>query len=317
MAFGKFSMVSRQAKPRKPVEEKKPPESKMPPMVFDRGASVMEILLIAPTCEEAEDFLCGCYFDIIQAVGGSRLTAYTKEFSTITRLTEIKQLMEETILKPAGRELLRKTPEDGVPFEQGTITLGQAGNPALAVDLHFTWSSPSLVAGRQADAVFVLLNCAQPQAAQICIHAARQAAAGYPLIWVVSGFENKKVIWSEDGNSTLSVQLRRELRELLGLTSGAGEYAAYVQLYGGMEFVGRTDGSALLRSDRRCREYMPMGCHVPVFVAMDAVRRFRSNQETNHTGDLAMEKLWQLMQVHRDTLKGWYDTQTQKGASGT
>lgn len=314
MAFGKISMVSRSAKIRKPVEKQKPAEVKKQPAVYDRGASVIEILLVAPTCEEAEDFLCGCYFNLIEAVGGSGVTAYTREFSTITRLTETKQLMEEVILKPVGRELLRTTPKDELPLEQCTITLAQAGNTALAVDLHVTWAAPAAAAGHQADVVFALLNCAEPQSAMVCMDAARQASGGRPLIWIVSNFENRQLFWSVDGSTAPKVQLRRELQELLSLSCNANEYVSYAQLYGGLEFVARKDGFVCLRSDRRCREYMPRGCHVPAFVAIDAIRRFRSNSEGTVLPDVALEKLWLLMQVHKDTLKGWYEGNTEKGA---
>lgn len=314
MAFGKFSMVSRSPKTRKPVEKQKPAEVKKQPTAFDKGASVIEILLIAPTCEEAEDFLCGCYFNLIEAMGGSGVTAYTREFSTITRLTETKQLMEEVILKQVGRELLRTTPKDEQPLQQCSITLAQAGNTALAVDLHITWAAPAAAAGHQSDVVFALLNCAEPQSAMVCMNAAQQASGDRPLIWIVSNFENRQLFWSVDGSTTPKVQLRRELLELLSLSCNANEYVSYAQLYGGLEFVARKDGFACLRSDRRCREYMPRGCHVPVFVAIDAVRRFRSNSEGTVLPDAALEKLWMLMQVHKDTLKGWYESYTEKGA---
>ena len=316
MAFGKIEMVSRRAKPGKPVADKKVPEVKKQPVVYNKGASVMEVLLIAPSCEEAEDFLCGCYFNLNQMVGGSDLTVYTKEFYTITKLTDTKQLLEETILKPVGRELLRKAAEDEQPLSNCTITLGQAGNPALALDIHFTWAAPSAAGAQQADVVFALLNCAEPQSAQICVNAARNAAAGHPLLWIVSNFEQKKLFWSVDESSAPQAQLRRELKELLNLACAAGEYAVYTQVYGGMEFIGRTGGSALLRSDRRCREYMPMGCQVPVFVAMDAVRRYRTNQGENALPDAVLEKIWMLALRYNDTIKGWFDCHGEKGADG-
>lgn len=316
MAFGKFIMVSSKAKTRKPEEKKKIPEVKKTPVTFDKGASVIEILLIAPTCEEAEDFLCGSYFNLIQVVGGSGLTVYTREFSTITKLTETKQLMEEVILKPVGKEIVRATPKDEVPLEQCTITLAQAGNTALSVDLHFVWATPSTAVGHQADVVFALLNYAESQVSQACVNAARQAATNYPLIWIISNFENKQLFWSVDGNTAPKAQLRKELRELLNLTCNANEYISYMQFYGGLEFLGRSGGNVLLRSDRRCREYMPVGCHVPAFVAIDAVRRFRSNVEGAVIPDVALEKLWLLMQVHNDTIKGWYDCHVEKGWGG-
>ena len=53
MAFGKIEMVSRRAKPGKPVADKKVPEVKKQPVVYNKGASVMEVLLIAPSCVDA------------------------------------------------------------------------------------------------------------------------------------------------------------------------------------------------------------------------------------------------------------------------
>lgn len=306
-------MVSRQAKRRKPENKTPVVEEKKPPKVYEKGASVMEILLVAPTCAEAEDFLCGCYFNLNKAVSGSSLTAYTREFPTINRLTETKHLMEETILKPVGREIVRAAAEDELPLEQCNITVSQAGNTALSLDLHFTWAAPGTAAGHQADVVFALLNCAEAQSAAASINAARNAAAGSPVIWILSNFEKKNVFWAIDGTTAPRAQLRRELQELLGLSCGNGEYAVYAQLYGGLEFIGRNGGNAVLRTDRRCREYMPVACHVPVFMAVEAVRRYRAGQQESAAPDATQEKIYLLMQEHKDTLKGWYDTHGEKG----
>lgn len=313
MAFGKIAVVPQRIKASRPKQSEPAVRVRKTAPVLEKGTSVMEVLLIAPTGEEAWDFLSGLYFDLIQAVSGSQLTAYTREFSTINRLSENKQLLEETIAKPVGREFVRRPAEDGLPMEQCTITVGQSGNPALTLDLHVTWVTPAGTGGRQADVVFALLNCAEGrQAAAECMRAAKSAAAGHPVFWILSNFEQQSLFGPSDGGSVPRVQLRDSLRELLEVSCGAWEFASYAQVYGGLEFVRREDGKAVLRTDYRCREYAPVACHVPVFVAVEVLRRYRANQNESAAPDAALEKIWLLMQPQYELVRGWYDN----GANG-
>lgn len=317
MAFGKIAVISQSRKPAAPRQKEPVVQVKKPVPVYEKGSSVMEILLIAPTCEEALDFLCGVYFNLVQAVSGSQLTAYTREFPTINNLSERKQTLEESILKPVGREFVRRASEDALPLDQCTITLAQSGNPALSLDLHFTWASPREAGGRQADVVFALLNCSEDQEqAALSIQAARSAASGRPVFWILTYFEQKSLFWAADLDNLPNAQLRGSLRELLGVSCGSWEYAAYAQVYGGMEFVRRDGGNAVVRTNQRCREYMPVACHIPVFAAVDTLRRFRANQNENAVPDATLEKLWLLMKVHCDRIRSWYDGNNAKGGSG-
>lgn len=317
MAFGKIAVVSQKKKPAAPQQKEPVVQVRKPVPVYEKGSSVMEILLIAPTREEAQDFLCGVYFNLVQAVSGSQLTAYTREFSTVNNLSERKQNLEEAILKPVGKEFIRRAAEDELPMDQCSITLAQSGNTALSLDLHFTWASPREAAGRQADVVFALLNCAESQEkAADYMQAARNAASGCPVFWILTNFEQKNLFWASDGDNAPKTQLRSSLRELLGVSCGSWEYAAYAQIYGGLEFVRRDGGNAVVQTTQRCREYMPVACHIPVFAAVDALRRFRVSQDENAVPDATLEKLWLLMKVQCDRIRGWYDGNNANGGSG-
>ncbi len=314
MAFGKISVVSRRKTSEQPKREARVRQS---PPVQEKGSSVVEVLLIAPTGEEAGDFLCGLYFDLVQAVSGSQVTAYTREFPTINRLSETKQSLEEMTAKPVDREFVRRAAEDDQPLNQCTITIGQAGNTALALDLHITAVTPDGAGGRQADVVFALVNCAEDrQAAAASMGAARSAAGGKPLIWILSNFEQKSLFWLEQGDAAPKVQLRDSLRAQMELSCGSWEFAAYTQIYGGLEFVRREQGKAVLRTNYHCREYMPVGCHAPVFAAVEALRRYRAGQDENAAPDAALEKLWLLLKPLYAPVYGWYDGHG-NGGSGT
>ncbi len=313
MAFGKITVVSQAKRP-----EKKTPAPAAPrkPVVYEKGTSIMEILLIAPTCEEATDFLCSAYFDFTGAVGGSQLAVFTREFNTINRLSETKQDLEEIILKPVGREFTRKLPVDGIPLDSCTITMSQSGNTSLALDLHFTWAAPQNAAGHQADVVFALLNYAQPESSMACMNAARNAAAGRPLFWVITNFEQEHLFWNSVTDSVPGPQLRRKLRDTMKIELGNGEYVTYCQTYGGLEFVRRDGGNAVLRTNYNCREYMPVGCHVPLFLSVDALRRYRGTQEENPVPDATVERVLLLMKEHENSMKGWFKAYYEKGAGG-
>ena len=317
MAFGKIAVARQKQKPAAPQQKEPVVRVKKPAPVYEKGSSVMEILLVAPTREEALDYLCGVYFNLVQAVSGSQLTAYTREFATINQLSERKQNLEEAILKPVGREFVRRAAEEELPLEQCTIILAQSGNTALSLDLHFTWASPREAGGRQADVVFALLNCSEGQEkAAGCMQAVRSAAAGRPVFWILTNFEQKSLFWTSDGDGAPKTQLRSSLRELLGVSCGSWEHAAYAQVYGGLEFIRRDGGNAVVQTTQRCREYMPVACHIPVFAAVDALRRYRVSQDETAVPDATLEKLWLLMKVQCERIRGWYDGNNANGGSG-
>ena len=310
MAFGKISAVApkKASPPPKPVPK--------PVMVYEKGTSIMEISLVAPTSEEASDFLCSAYFDFIQQVSGTELAVYTREFETINRFSETKQELEETILKPVGREFVRRTPEDGFPMDQCTITLSQTGNTGLSLDLHFTWTPVGRLSANAGDVVFALLNYAEGTDCAGYIASVRSAAAGRPVFWIITNFEQEILFWGIDSDSRVEASMRRKLMESFGLKLAAGEFAAFSQTYGGLEFAGRDGGYAVMRTTRRCREYMPVGCHAALFVSVGALRRYKAAQDENASPDATVEKIVLLMKMHENSVKRWYEAYHEKGGSG-
>ena len=67
MAFGKIAVARQKQKPAAPQQKEPVVRVKKPAPVYEKGSSVMEILLVAPTREEALDYLCGVYFNLVQA----------------------------------------------------------------------------------------------------------------------------------------------------------------------------------------------------------------------------------------------------------
>lgn len=314
MAFGKLTVKAYASAPKKNIKAPsvKPAVKSYP--LQEKGISSLNLLLIAPTCEEAEDYLCGLYFNLLQALTGSSLTAYTRDFTTINRLSELKQNLEEIVLKPVGGSYIRNTAEGETSLNPCTLTLGQSGNTALAMDLHFTCAEPEGAANQSADAVIVLLNCAESaEAAAKNITAARAAAAGRPVFCILTNFEKTQLFWGSDENTVPSVNLRRSLCELLHVSCQKNEYAVYAQIYGGLTFTDRKDGKAQLCANPKCREYMPVSCHIPVLLLMDALRKYRSGLAEDTVDNGALEKLHVLMGPHSDKAGGWYDLGYQNG----
>lgn len=312
MAFGKIMAGSIQKKsPQKPAEKPVP----KPVMVYAKGTSVMEILLVAPTSEEASDFLCSAYFDFLQEVSGTELAVYTREFETINRFSETKQELEEIILKPVGREFVRKTAEDAVPMDQCTITMSQTGNTGLSLDQHFTWVTVQRLAGMQGDVIFALLNYAEGCDYSGYITSVRNAAAGRPVFWIITNFEKEDVFWGAETERQLNARLRKKLCEAIGIQLVNGECITYAQVYGGLEFLRRDGGYAVMRTDYRCREYMPAGCHAPLFASVGVLRKYKESQGENVAPDPTVEKISLLMKVHENAMKLWYEVYHEKGGS--
>ena len=314
MAFGKLVVRACASTPPKRKRETPVKLTEKPSPAPEKGTAGLDIMLIAPTCQEAEDYLCGLYFNLLQALGGGRATAYTREFLAISRLSDIKQELEEIVRKPVGGTYIRRGAEDEPSLTQCTLTLGESGNTALAMDMRFVWTSPKEAVGRKTDVVLALLNCGEnAETAAKAMDAARSAANGGPILWVLTNFEKKHLFWNTDGDSSLKASLRSSLCELLNISCKKDEYVVYAQTYGGLEFIGREENDAILRSDVRCRDYMPVGCHVPVMVMVEAIWKYYAHKEENAAMNAAVEKIRILMQPHYDRIKGWYDTGNEKG----
>lgn len=313
MAFGKVLVMPQGKMPKK---EKTPPKSAVPekkveirPRTLEKGAVHLNALVIAETGVEAADCLCSVYFSMSHRLAGSEVAVYTSEFATISRLTEVKQNLEDAILKPVGREIPRLSPEEGEPLLHCTLTFGQSGNQALAADLECQWTAPGEAAGKSADLVIALLNWAEgPEAAARIIHAAQSFSC--PVVWMICGFESKVFFWGTEDDQILRNTVRDALKQDLAIEGKSGDVVAYAQIYGGLEFVRReADGSAVYRTYRQCREYVPVGSYAGVLAAVTEVLR---NRDT----DSASQTLRQMLQARLKECASWYTVCTAEGGEG-
>ena len=308
MAFGKISVVPvKAARPKKkpeqqvPVAEVKEEPKKQAPR--SSGAVSVNMQVIANSSAEAADFLCGVYFTMSRQMAGSEISVYTREFTTITRLTELKQELEESILKPVGREIRRATPEEGEPLANCVLTVGQSANQKLTLDMVCSTVAPGAASG--ADFAVAVINWAEGPEGIARIRAAA-AAQSCPVVWVVCGFESQKFFWAEDPTDFPKPSLRGSLTEELGISGKQGDVVAFAQVYGGLEFASRqADGSAVYRTHRKCREYMPVGCHAGIFAAMAEILRGREP-------DPAVDTLRLMLENKLQEIQGWYTLRSGK-----
>lgn len=307
MAFGRVLVM--------PIGAKKPkikrePEKKVEikPAVREKSLTHLNTLVVAGSSIEAADFLCGVYFSMSHQLAGGEISVYTTEFGTISRLTEIKQDLEEGILKPVGKDVWRRSPEEGEPLSHCTLTVGQSGNQALAMDLECRWVAPGTAGGMGADLAFVLVNWAEGPEAAATMKAA-VAGLSCPVVWVICGFESKTFFWGADDSPILKNAVRDALRQELGIAGKSKDVIAYAQLYGGLEFVQREpDGSMRYRTYRQCREYVPVGCHAGVLAAAEEALRQKG-------GESSVETLRQMLQRKLRECKSWYTVCGTEGGS--
>lgn len=279
MAFGTIqvvetapSPVSRPKRPSTPAPSR-PKGTPAPAASVPSGQGVVEIAVVAPTLAEADDLLCGVYFNLEQLLSGSDLSVYTRDLAVITRLVEIKQDLETRCTAPVGRESLRTVPEGSAPLNGALLTVGESGRQTVSLDLRFRCVTPaalSTVSG--ADAVWVLLG--QDESARRLAETAARQTADRSVFWLVAGFENKFALLANDPSQALGARERKEMCAGLGVPRTPGEHVGFVQLYGGLEFVRRDSEGAVVRTHQRHREYTPAACHLPVYTAVrDAMSR--------------------------------------------
>lgn len=257
-----------------PESASTPAPAPAPAPVYGAGLQRMEFLVAAPSRVEAVDFVCGAYFNMVHMTGGSRVSAYTRDFQTITRLTERKQDLETAIMRPPGTEVYLR-PQDAEGLEDILVTISQSGNQDLALDLHFRCGTPG--AGGGADAVFALLRPGDPRNAEVIAG----VSSAQRVFYVVSGFEEQAVFMDNATASALKADLRARLTEGLGSPIDDGGFLACSQVYGGLLFDRREDGALVCRTNARCREYAPVGCHIPVFTAVTEIARRRIEADEN------------------------------------
>lgn len=265
MAFGSIQVVSLeqpQAAPRPAPEMTRPaPEA--------AGRGTVDIVLAAPTLAEADDFLCGVYFNLGQVLSGSSASVYTRQLAAITRLVEIKQELELRCAAPVGQESVRTIPEGSAPLTGTVLTLSRSGSQTLALDLRFRCVTPAaLSTAGSADAVWVLLG--QDEASRSMAQAVRRELPGRAVFWIAAGFEGRYILPANHPSHALDAAARGEMCARLGVPCTPGDSVGFAQTYGALEPVRRGgQGEAVVRTHQRCREYTPVACHLPVYKTLE------------------------------------------------
>nr|WP_300815954.1 hypothetical protein [uncultured Acetatifactor sp.] len=194
-----------------------------------KGQGVLEIMVIASTLAEADDFLCGVYFDLEHLLSGSGLSVYTRDLSAITRLVEIKQDLEACCSAPVGQESVRTIPEESEPLDGLEMTLGEFGRQTASLDLRFHCTTPAgLSAVGRGDAVWVLLG--QDEDSRRMVAEVARQQPDQPVFWLIANFENQCVYPADIPSQTLGAQKRKAMCERLGVPRLSGDHAGYAIL---------------------------------------------------------------------------------------
>lgn len=233
-----------------------------------KGKGVVEITVVAPTLAEADDLLCGVYFNLEHLLSGSGLSVYTRDLSAINRLVEIKQDLETRCTAPVGQESVRTIPQESESLDGLEMTLGEFGRQTASLDLRFYCTTPAaLSAAGRGDAVWVLLG--QDENSHRMASEVARRLPDQPVFWLVADFEKQCVYPDNIPSQTLEVKKRKAMCADLGIPRLSGDHVGFIQLYGGLEFVRRDGEDAVVCTHLRHREYTPAACHLPVYTAVE------------------------------------------------
>lgn len=313
MAFGKIQMEQiapveekkpkQQPKTSKPVRNNQPPKPPVvpppvtPPPVektpepeeinfqFVRGDGLnsMRFAILGDTTTAAKDFLCGCYFDLMSIVQDSVLSLFTGENTTLQAISEIKQFLDHASTRPVGSQ--RKQVSDYASKTNFVVTLSEAGNQKESLDLHFFCGDYSRSdAVSNAEAVFVLLNMADPSVTADRVSAMASGLNRSNTYWIVYGFENEKSYFMSEYDNPVPVRIRTDALERFGFDSLTDGKVFFCQVYGGLTCENSEDGQPVYTTALTCREYMPVACELPLCMAIRSIilgRKIRSHALTN------------------------------------
>lgn len=225
---------------------------------------------------------------------GREISCYTQEFPTITRISEIKQTYESLVLASIGNYVSRISSEENLPLLEPTLSLSQSGNQALAIDLQFHYVPLAFLTGQEkADAVFILVNATQPQEEFERVRENISSVGKMPVFLIMTCLEKQKIFWESEYMASSQGKYYEAVRQEWKLPDRDGDYVAFVQLYGGLEFLEYQEEKLLFRTVHNCREYLPVACHLPIFYAIKEIVAKR-----NLLKEMAVsEDVAQLMQM--------------------
>lgn len=309
MAFGSIKVISRGAertqKPPRTKPEKRVDTSVLAGMAVAAGALHMNVAIVAKSVQEAANYLCGLYFNTGAAMAGRTNACYTQDFATICRLAELKQELEYEVLQPVGSEISIRGPMEGETLAHCVLNMGQPGKQADSAELEFRWAATaSAVAG--ADIAVVLVNLTEDN------DALKKAAADLacPVVWVVWGFEQNALFEPEEADPGIEPTVLRLLTQNASIAGKQTDVLSFVQLYGGLRLLNRLDdGTANLETWRKCREYVPVGCHVGLMAAMLAA--LNRQERLAPAMELLKRDLGQIL----NTWKRWFIELGSEGGS--
>lgn len=290
MPFGRVQVIYAEKlqsiTPQPEIQEQKTP-TPAPSATLGAGFQKMEFSIAAPSVVEAADFLCGAYFNMVHMTSGSPISVYTKDFRTISQFTEHKQDIEAAIMKYPGTEVyLRSQGTEGL--SDVTVTVSPSGNQTLSLDLHFRCAAPGTAGS--SDAVFAILRPNDPRNADVI----SSVSSAQRVFYIISGLEKQNVFMENATSSDLKVGFLSRLTEELKIPQVKGSFSACAQIYGGLLFDRWEDGAVVCRTHANCREYMPIGCHIPVFTAITEVagRRTEADENTRALYNMIRDCFW-------------------------
>lgn len=275
----------------------------------------IQILLVGSSQMLMRDYLCSLKQNMDAALGGGELSYYTKDHRTIQGTVAVKKQIEECFWDAKEERLLHDPPEEEGAPEYYTFSISPAGKPDICVELRFCCMTPggSGIAGEY-DAAWVLAEGmdsrtlaakAEPDEYEKAVKGLLDALAGSgktEVFFLISQFEYLGHFRGEGGAAELDASLRRELyrgcRQVYGEMTGRGMQKAsmcQMQIYGGLEHFRKNDRGEWIQrlsQDGYFQSYVPVGCHLPVFHTIKAVKE----KGGGFFGTVLGEQIWMELQ---------------------
>ena len=301
MPFGFFGISDEKMKVKKEKKEKVVKEKALPdvkpeiniPPAQQMDLKKINVLLICETVALGEDFLCSLKLNLDETVVNGGLSCFTTDPFTTASIIETKKNIEKCF---------RGDPEVRWPVygdmtddksKHYRLNISVSGMPNKVLEADFTLSTPDMnltadIAG--ANAIWVLTPDATGGRVESLfegkvkniLYSNASALKEKKVFFVVSQFEKQVRFRDEGAEAEIPHETRKDLYDA---TAGIFEETmksvgvvgkmCMVQIYGGLELLER-DGLDrpvfYVNLDGSFGSYCPVGCHIPLFHTINAIR---------------------------------------------
>lgn len=298
MAFGSFIVesgpaeVKKQEKAVRKTKTGKVPElQKKPELLADD--KVFSILLVGRSQAAMRDYLCSLNQNMNEVLSGSGLSYYTREYAAITDIVAAKKHLDGYFWTGQETEYVCADPEEEKACVNYIFSISPSGNQQVCLDFNFCCMTPQeaeSAGAASADAVWILAE--EPSIEEEDTYAKALGRflgllqnkgtsapdAGNGVFILLSQFEHRVHFKGNETENFLNEGARKKLYDSCrqafgGIRSASAAMLFLLQIYGGLQYVGRNEQGAPVLSVSRngfYQKYLPAGCHLPLLYLLEA-----------------------------------------------